>query len=340
MPEPLDFEALFTIAPNPYMVLDHELRYVAANDAYLAVIAINREELIGRRLFDLFPNDPNDPNNVSAQMLRRSLERVLSTGQRDHIAYIPYRVPTNVGGKIEEQLRYWSATHCPLLDAKGKVRFIMQHTVDVTELRQRELTEEDGATLRQEAGVLSRARAVQEENARLDAEREHLRVLFEQAPGFMRFLEGERHVFRLANAAYLRLINKKDILGKTVSEALPEVVGQGFQALLDRVFRTGEPFIGEGMQIFLQRNEGTAPEEVFVDFIYQPVIGADGTARGIFVQGHDVTMRKRAERESEEARRAAEAFAEELKRQSADVLVALEGAKKRIAELEAQLGKA
>ena len=122
MPEPLDFEALFTIAPNPYMVLDHELRYAAANDAYLAVIAIKREELIGRRLFDLFPNDPNDPNNVSAQILRRSLERVLATGQRDHIAYIPYRVPTNVGGTVEEQLRYWSATHCPLLDANGKVR--------------------------------------------------------------------------------------------------------------------------------------------------------------------------------------------------------------------------
>ena len=338
MPERIDFEVLFDIAPNPYMVLDHELRYVAANAAYLEVTASKLEDLVGQHVFDRFPNDPADPNNVPAQMLRRSLERVLATGQRDHLALLPYRVP-KVGEEVEEQMRYWSATHTPVLDASGKVRFILQHTVDVTELHARELaTTGDGGDLRQEAGVFSRARAVQEENARIDAEREHLRVLFQQAPGFMCFLEGEGHVFRLANAAYLTLINKRDIIGKRLREVLPEVVGQGFEALLDRVCSTREPFIGEGAQVFLHRREGEPPDEVFVDFIYQPVVGEDGKARGIFVQGHDVTMRKRAERESEEARRAAEAFSEELQRQSAEVLVALEAAKKRIAELEAQLG--
>lgn len=338
MPLPLDFEVLFDSAPNPYMVLDHELRFVAANAAYLEVTASKRDQLIGRRLFDLFPNDPSDPSNVPAQMLRRSLERVLATGQRDHLAYIPYRVPKQVGGKVEEQMRYWSATHCPVLDAEGKVCFILQHTVDVTELHAREAAQEDGRQLREEIGVLSRARAVQEENARIEAEHEHLRVLFEQAPGFMCFLEGERHVFRLANAAYLKLINKKDVVGKTVREALPEVIDQGFEKLLDGVYQTGQPFIGEGIQIFLQRHEGAPPDEVFVDFIYQPVLGDDGKPRGIFVQGHDVTLRKRAEREMEAARRAAEAFSEELKQQSAEVLVALDAAKTRIAELEARLG--
>jgi len=340
MPEPIDFEVLFEIAPNPYMVLDHELRYVAANAAYLAVTASKLEDLVGRHVFERFPNDPADPNNVPAQMLRRSLERVLATGERDHLALLPYRVPRAIGGEVEPQMRYWSATHSPVLDPSGKVRFILQHTVDVTELRARELAMGgDGGDLRhEEAGVLSRARAVQEENARIDAEREHLRVLFQQAPGFMCFLDGDRHVFRLANAAYLALINRQGIVGKSVREVLPEVVAQGFEELLDRVYATGEPFIGEGMPIFLHRREGEPPDEVFVDFIYQPVIGEGGKPRGIFVQGHDVTMRKRAERESEEARRAAEAFSEELKRQSAEVLIALEAAKKRISELEAQLG--
>lgn len=338
----LDFATLFDIAPNAYMVLDRELRYVAANATYLEVTASSREGLIGRKLFDLFPNDPADPNNVPAQMLRKSLERVLSTGERDHLALIPYRVPQNVGGEVRVVDRYWSATHVPITDASGKVAYILQHTVDVTALHEREPRAKDGgegtgAPIRDEAGVFARARAVQEENARIDAERENLRILFEQAPGFMCVLEGERHVFRLANEAYTRVVGKRDLLGKPVAEALPEVVDQGFIDLLDRVFRTGEAFTGAGVRILLQRNAGSDPEEAFVDFVYQPVRDRQGGVRGIFVQGHDVTERKRAERASEEARRAAEAFSEELQEQSKEVQAALDHAKRRIAELEARL---
>jgi PAS domain S-box-containing protein len=337
----LDFAALFDIAPNAYMVLDRELRYVAANATYLEVTASTREGLIGRKLFDLFPNDPADPNNVPAQMLRKSLERVLSTGERDHLALIPYRVPLNVDGEVRVVDRYWSATHVPITDAGGKVAYILQHTVDVTALHERERAtreaEGTGAPIRDEAGVFARARAVQEENARIDAERENLRILFEQAPGFMCVLDGERHVFRLANEAYTRVVGKRDLLGKPVAEALPEVVAQGFVDLLDRVFRTGEAFIGAGVRILLQRTAGSEPEEAFVDFVYQPVRDREGRVRGIFVQGHDVTERTRAERVSEEARRAAEAFSEELQEQSKEVQAALDHAKRRIAELEARL---
>jgi PAS domain S-box-containing protein len=341
MSSPIDFESLFDIAPNAYMVVDAELRYVAANAAYLDVTASPRERLLGRHLFDLFPNDPNDPNNVPAQMLRKSLERVLATGERDHLAYIPYRVPKKVGDAVVEVDRYWSATHCPVRDAAGRVTLILQHTVDVTDLYEREAAarapEGSGEAARSRAGVLARARAVQEENARVEAEREHLRVLFEQAPGFMCFLEGRDHVFRLANDAYVRLVGGRDLLGRPVREALPEVVAQGFQDLLDRVFDSGEPYLGEGVPLMLQRRPDAEPEEVFVDFVYQPVRGADGRSRGIFVQGHDVTQRVRAELEREAARRAAEAFSDELKEQSRAVTSALEAARRRIAELEASL---
>lgn len=346
MSSQIDFATLFDVAPNAYMVLDHELRYVAANAAYLEATASQREALIGRRVFDLFPHDPDDPNNVPAQQLRRSLERVLATGEQDHLAFIVYRVPRKVGDQIVTEERIWSATHCPVRDAAGRVTHILQHTVDVTALREREqgapdprVGEGTGEVARSEAGVLSRAQAVQEENLRLDAEREHLRVLFEQAPGFMCFLSGAEHVFQLANGAYTRLVGGRHLLGKPVREALPEVVDQGFVALLDQVYEGGKPFIGQGVRVLLQRQQGSPPEEAFLDFIYQPVRGPEGRTRGIFVQGHDVTSHKRSEQEREAALRAAQAFSDELQEQSRQVAAALDQAKQRISKLEAELAR-
>lgn len=338
MSVPIDFERVFNDAPNPYMLLDHGLRYVAANNAYLDVTASTREQLLGHHILERFPNDPGDPANVPMRMLRDSLERVLKTGRRDHLAFIPYRVPMKVDGRIVEVDRFWSATHTPIFDGAGKVAFILQHTVDVTPFKDRPArTGAEGDALRAEAGVFARAQAVQSENERISAEREQLRQLFAQAPGFMCFLEGPDHIFELANPAYMTLVGARDILGKPLREALPEVVSQGFVTLLDRVYSTGEPFRGDAVRVSLQRDAGAAREERCVDFIYQPVRGRDGRTRGIFVQGSDVTTRVRAEQEREAAHRAAEAFSLELREQSAEVTAALEKARKRIAELEAQL---
>jgi PAS domain S-box-containing protein len=76
MSDTLDFQALFNHSPNPYMVLDRELRYVAANQAYLRVTASRLEALVGRSVFDAFPHDPADPHNViggNLQLLQREL---------------------------------------------------------------------------------------------------------------------------------------------------------------------------------------------------------------------------------------------------------------------------
>lgn len=341
MPTTLDFQAVFDASPNAYMVLDSELRYVAANQVYLQVTSSRLEDLLGRYVFDKFPNDPTNPNNAPARMLERSLERVLATGERDHLALIPYRVPTQVDGATVLEARYWSATHTPLHDADGRVAFVLQHTVDVTELHALAVEREgrSGAAAASETGVLARARAVQQAHDRVEAERGYLQTLFDQAPGFMAYLEGRDFVFTLANRAYLTLVGRPDIVGKPVREALPEVAAQGFLELLDDVYTSGRPFVGTDVRVLLQRSDTDPPDERFLDFVYQPVHGDDGAPRGIFVQGHDVTARKNAEREREAAHRAATAFSEELLEQSTTVRDYLDRANARIAELEAQLAE-
>jgi PAS domain S-box-containing protein len=130
-----------------------------------------------------------------------------------------------------------------------------------------------------------------------EAERLHLLSLFEQAPGFVCFLRGPSLVFELANSAYFQLVGHREILGKPVREALPEVAGQGYFELLERVFASGEPFVGHAMELNVQRTMQGPMERAFLDFVYQPIVGAEGQPMGILVQGHDVTEVKQLEAE-------------------------------------------
>jgi hypothetical protein len=198
-----DFAALFELLPSPYMILDAELRYVEANAAYCSVVERSLEDLIGHYLFDVFP-EPGE----SGRRLRASFQRVLETGQADTLALIPYPIqaPASRGGGLE--LRYWSAVHTPLNDAHGRTRYILQNTVDVTEL-QRLKTLAFGPTAEPAPGerdLLQRVQEVQAAHQTLLAETRDLRDLFMQAPGFMAVLEGPDLTFVLANHAYQRLI--------------------------------------------------------------------------------------------------------------------------------------
>ncbi|MFB9951737.1 PAS domain-containing protein [Rhizobium puerariae] len=285
----IDLDQLFNLSPNPYVILDRELRLVGMNDAYLAVTGRSRGELLGRNMFDAFPSDPE---SVPGRMLRQSFAKVLSTGEVDHMSLVSYPIAGS-DGQMEE--RYWSATHTPLKDEAGEVVFILQHTVDVTELHLLRSRLADDGSLQVHAGLLRRADAVQGQNAALGAEREYLRMLFEQAPGFMAVLREPEHIFVIANKAYRVLVGREDLIGKTVREALPDIAGQGFYELLDEVYRAGTPYSAHSTRILLQPREDKAPEERFLDFVYQPIRDRNGAVTGIFVQGHDVTNLRRAQ---------------------------------------------
>jgi signal transduction histidine kinase/ActR/RegA family two-component response regulator len=159
-----------------------------------------------------------------------------------------------------------------------------------------------------------------------NAENERLRGLFEQAPGIMAVLRGPEHVFELTNQSYMQLIGHRQIVGKRAREALPEIVGQGFLELLDRVYTTGEPFVGHALPVRLQREPEGPLEERYVDFVYQPIRDESGAVSGIFVEGSDVTARKLVEDELRAANRQKDQFlamlAHELRNPLAPIMTA------------------
>jgi signal transduction histidine kinase/CheY-like chemotaxis protein len=157
-----DFRALFESAPGLYLVLTRDLEIVAVSEAYLAATMTERSRILGRALFDVFPDNPDDPQATGVANLRASLERVLAFGRADAMAVQKYdiRRPESEGGGFEE--RFWSPLNSPVFGEHGEIRYIIHRVEDVTEfvrLRSR--------TVSMEAEIFQRAQELQTSNQEL-----------------------------------------------------------------------------------------------------------------------------------------------------------------------------
>ncbi len=292
----------FDASPNPYVLLTPDLRFAGMNQAYLDVVGRAREELVDRPIFDIFDGGGSSEKAVeNARQLRESLERVFTSGQRDHLALIHYPIGMiGADGVVRIEDRWWSATNTPVRNAAGEVVYVLQHTTDVTELellRRRVTSDADRSAVNAilSGNVMARAEHVQKDNRRLHAERNRLMDLFIQAPGFVAVLTGPDHVFQMHNTACGQMVGGRPILGLPLAQAVPELAGQGFISLLDEVRTTGEAYEGHRVPVQLVHTSGGKLETVYVDFVFQPLCDEDEVVAGVFVQGHDVTDAVRAD---------------------------------------------
>ncbi|HTH43816.1 MAG TPA: EAL domain-containing protein [Oxalicibacterium sp.] len=146
---------------------------------------------------------------------------------------------------------------------------------------------------------LAREQAMRDRNLQLEEERAYLRTLFDQAPGFIAVLDGPAHVFQIANCAYYELVGKRDIIGKSVRDALPELEGQNVFELLDHVYATGETFVDRNRAVALVSDDEASAKTRHIDFICQPMTDAHGRVTAIFVQGNDISLQNAAQRKLE-----------------------------------------
>lgn len=231
------------------------------------------------------------------------IEQVMTTGEATW--HVDQHLPIERNGRVEDV--WWTYSYSPVHDDDGSIAGTL---VVCQETTQRVIGE-------RERGQLLSA---------LEVERSRLAEVFRQAPSFLAVLRGPEHVFERVNDAYYGLVGHRDIVGRPVSEALPEVRDQGFIDILDGVLETGEAFVGREVPIMLARTAGAAAEERFVNFVYQPLAEADGVRSRIVAHGTDVTEQVRARYEVERllgAEREARAEAESANRAKSEFLAVM-----------------
>ncbi|MGZ3182058.1 MAG: hybrid sensor histidine kinase/response regulator [Telluria sp.] len=250
------------------------------NDPYAEILGAKHPASLGARFHDIWAEIWPDIHPIIVQAMQGN-------------ASYHENLPLTMNRRGYDEQTWFTFSYSPVRDESGRVAGMFCAVTETTE-----------------QVLAARHRA---------AELERLRHLFQQAPGVIAVLRDPEHVFEIANDAYLRLVGHRDVRGKAVREALPELEGQGFFDLLDRVYQSGEPYIGSELPVRLRHTAEGEIEERFVSFVYQPIFDHRGQVTGIFVEGSDVTESVRAQ----QALRASELELKEANRRKDEFLAML-----------------
>jgi PAS domain-containing protein len=128
----VDYEAVYRHLPIPVLLLTPEFVIADMNLAYLQVAGRTREELLGRDVFDAFPDNPSDPDSTGVRDLSASLGRVLATGKPDALSLQKYDVEVPGRPGLFAQ-RYWCPVNAPVFGPDGRVVLIVQCVEEITD---------------------------------------------------------------------------------------------------------------------------------------------------------------------------------------------------------------
>ena len=232
------------------------------NDAYVPVLGERHPEALGRPAqqvwSDIWP------------IIRHEVDAVMLRGE----ATWSERAELNLRRRGHPEIASFTWSLSPLIDERGGIGGLFCACLDETP---RMLAEQQRDLLL----------------SQVQSERTRLAEAFSHSPAFIAILNGRNHRIEFLNDRFYQLVGRRGLAGKTVREALPEVVSQGFIDMLDRVYRSGDPYVGTAVRMELRRRPDRGLEEAFVDFVYQPMRDIDGEISGILVHGVDITEQNR-----------------------------------------------
>jgi PAS domain S-box-containing protein len=310
------FRRLFENVPGNYLIVQPEdYEIVAVSDAYLDATMTERAEIMGKTLFEIFPNNPDDPAE-GAGNLRKSLERVAETGEVDTMPVTHYPIPDRESGGNEFEERWWNPINSPVFDTTGELDYIVHSVEDITPIVQ-ELQADGDQELLQDPGTANSQLAsdivLRGQELLQDAKREAYEQLRESEKRFRALVTTTSDVVFSTNADWSRMHNLEgaDFLFDTdenrsswVEKYVPPEDQPLVQDAIDDAIRTKSSFELEHRVV---REDGTV---AWIVSRATPLLDADGEITRWLGAANDVTERVERERYLEETKKRLEAAAE------------------------------
>ncbi|MGI4741609.1 MAG: PAS domain-containing protein [Janthinobacterium lividum] len=285
-----------------------------ANPTVCALWDRTPAQTVGTPLFELLPETAN-------QGFEQLLDQVMATG----VPYVAHEMPAVHERAGQRDTVYWNFVYLPLREADGHVSGAMVVATEVTEqVRARQQVQQLNDDLEARIGERTQtALALQADllaSAQRQAqEREAFYQVFEQTPALVQLLRAPGHRVEYVNPAYQQLFAGRQLVGRDLAEAVPELQQQGFITLLDHVYQTGETYYGTDVP-FVVAPLADSPQAVYFNFTYQ-AYRENGQIAGISVFAYDVSEQVRARQDREAQRQELE----QLFRQAPAPIVILEG---------------
>lgn len=306
--ENIDYKSLFEFVPGLYLILSPDLTILDANNAYCRATMTKCEEIRGRNLFDVFPDNPDDPGADGVSNLKASLNFVMKNKTAHTMAVQKYDV-RNTDGTFEE--KYWSPLNTPVLDSMNEVKYIIHRVEDVTEfikikteqIEKDKLTEDLRAKVEMmETDIFSRAREIQKLNASLEKKvlerteelsksEKKYKYLFRNNPMPMWVLDMETLKFLDVNESAIMHYgySYEEFLSMTAYDIRPEEDKEQFKKL-DRPDKITPDKHNRGIWRHIKK-DGTI---INVEILAHEIMIAGKPAR--FILSNDVTEKIEAER--------------------------------------------
>jgi len=289
-PSAADFRILFESAPGLYLVLQPDFTIVAVSDAYLNATMTERDHILGRGIFEVFPDNPDDPAADGVRVLRASLERVRDLKVMDTMAVQKYDIqrPDAEGGGFEE--RHWSPTNWPVLDG-GRLAYIIHRVEDVTDFIRGKRKDNE----QMEAEIFRRAQEIAATNQRLRQARDETNALLRAVTDnvddiiLVKDMEGRYLTINPSGAG---------LLGASVDSVIGRDDREFFDPAIAASIRTTDREIltGDRARVYEEQIASAGVERTFLT-LKAPYRDVTGKIIGLIGISRDITDRKQAEEE-------------------------------------------
>ncbi|MGI4853764.1 MAG: ATP-binding protein [Janthinobacterium lividum] len=262
----------------PVQVLWGPERVLIYNDLWAPIYMDRHPEALGKPAAEFWAD--------AWRFVGEEVDGVFRTGiATDHAEEL---IPVLRNGVVQDV--WWDYSYNPVFGLDGRVAGILNISKDVTPQREAEVER-----ARSDAALRAKQAELERSYQEMHAERTRLLLMIQQAPVFFALMEGPQHRITMVNSLYLKLVGDRDVMNRTVADALPEAVDQGYMDLLDRVFKSGETVQIRDAKFTIKRFHDSELEDRLIDFTCQPLREPNGSIAGVVAMGNDITDTKKAE---------------------------------------------